>query len=87
MLKNGYTQCQNDHTLFFKQVQSKPTALIVYFDDIMVNGDDESEVKQLKIKLMREFRIKDLWQLKYFLGIYRLQDQRVVFFCLKEVCV
>lgn len=42
--------------------------MIVYVDDIVATGDDESEVKLLKIQLAKEFEIKDLGQLIYFLG-------------------
>ena len=38
-------------------------------DDIIITGDDEAEIKCLKRNLSREFEVKDLGQLKYFLGI------------------
>jgi len=43
--------------------------LAVYVDDIIITGDDEMEIKCLKGNLSREFEVKDLGQLKYFLGI------------------
>lgn len=47
----------------------KITILIVYVDDIILTGDDESEMARLKRKLAAEFEIKDLGNLKYFLGM------------------
>ena len=44
------------------------TALIV-FDDIVFTGDDLEEMGKLKNDLAKEFEIKDLGNLKYFLGI------------------
>lgn len=44
-------------------------AIIVYVDDIVVIGNDEVKVAQLKSILKRKFEIKDLGSLKYFLGI------------------
>lgn len=38
-------------------------------DDIVVTGNDEVEVAQLKGSLANEFEIKDLHSLKYFVGI------------------
>jgi Reverse transcriptase (RNA-dependent DNA polymerase) len=35
----------------------------------MIIGDDEGEILQLKGRLKKEFEVKDLGQLKYFLGI------------------
>ena len=38
--KNGYIQCQFDHTLFVKFSKGgKITILIVYVDDIILTGD------------------------------------------------
>ena len=69
MIKYGYHQSQGDHTLFIKRSFGKITVLIVYVDDIIVTGDDLKEMDALKEKLSREFEIKDLGTLKYFLGI------------------
>ena len=49
--------------------KAKVTMLIVYMDNIMVIGDDFEEIQNLKGKLGKEFEIKDLGNLKYFLGI------------------
>ena len=47
----------------------KITALIVYVDDMVVTGNDPEERKALQTHLSREFEMKDLSPLKYFLGI------------------
>ncbi|EOY17116.1 Cysteine-rich RLK (RECEPTOR-like protein kinase) 8 [Theobroma cacao] len=66
----GYQQGQTDHTLFFKHSQDgKKTILIVYVDDIILTGDDTEEMERLKKTLRTEFEIKDLGQLRYFLGM------------------
>lgn len=45
------------------------TALIVYADDIILTGNDEKEKQVLSKCLAKEFEIKTLGRLKYFLGI------------------
>ena len=65
----GYSQSNSDHTLFLKKQQGKITALIVYVDDMVVTGNDSEERKALQEYLSREFEMKDLGPLKYFLGI------------------
>jgi hypothetical protein len=65
----GFKQCNGDHTVFYKHSGRKIVVLVVYVDDIIITGDDEVEIKCLKGKLSREFEVKDLGQLKYFLGI------------------
>ena len=69
-MKCGFSQSQGDHTLFFKHSpHQKITVLIVYVDDIIMTGDNYEEIKDMKTQLSREFEIKDLGNLRYFLGM------------------
>ncbi|TYK14395.1 Cysteine-rich RLK (RECEPTOR-like protein kinase) 8 [Cucumis melo var. makuwa] len=66
----GYSQGHYDHTLFTKASKTEKIAiLIVYVDDIVLTGDDQTEISQLKQRMGDEFEIKDLENLKYFLGM------------------
>nr|CAN78328.1 hypothetical protein VITISV_034971 [Vitis vinifera] len=68
--KVGYNQGQSDHTMFFKHSSDgKIVVLIVYVDDIILTGDDEAKMINLKNTLSQEFEIKDLGALRYFLGM------------------
>ncbi|CAN1152027.1 Retrovirus-related Pol polyprotein from transposon TNT 1-94, partial [Linum perenne] len=70
VISGGYYQCQSDHTLFVKHSKSgKLAILIVYVDDIIITGDDTEEIRRLKLTLANEFDLKDLGELKYFLGM------------------
>ena len=70
MKEFGYKQSKGDHTLFTKHYASGGiTALIFYVDDIIVTGNDEREKHDVKQRLEKEFEIKKLGKLKYFLGI------------------
>ncbi|KAL5577658.1 hypothetical protein UlMin_019357 [Ulmus minor] len=80
MLKSGYKQSQGDHTLFIKHSQDgKVTVLLVYVDDIIITGDNEIERERLKECLTKEFDIKELGRLKYFLGIEVAHSQEGIF--------
>ena len=80
MLRWGYKQSQGDHTLFIKHSpDNKVVALIVYVDDIVVMGDDLDAMEQLQKCLSKEFEIKDLGRLKYFLGIEVLRSKHGIF--------
>ncbi|KZV29500.1 Cysteine-rich RLK (receptor-like protein kinase) 8 [Dorcoceras hygrometricum] len=66
----GYRQGQADHTLFVKHSNhGHITILIVYVDDIIVTGDDSHEMTNIKLMLAKEFEVKDLGPLRYFLGM------------------
>ncbi|KAJ9550922.1 hypothetical protein OSB04_014967 [Centaurea solstitialis] len=69
MVSMGYRQTNGDHTLFFQHNRGHTTMLAVYVDDMIITGDDEREIAQLKMRLAKEFEVKDLGLLKYFLGI------------------
>ncbi|KAK3002615.1 hypothetical protein RJ639_022178 [Escallonia herrerae] len=55
------------------------TALIVYVDDIIVTGNDSDEKEALRKYLAKEFEIKDLGKLKYFLGIEVARSKEGIF--------
>ncbi|KAI3703311.1 hypothetical protein L1987_73276 [Smallanthus sonchifolius] len=80
----GYKQSNADHTLFLKQKDGRVTCLIIYVDDMIITGDDEEEMKQLKRKLFSKFEMKDLGNLKYFLGIEVLRSNQGIFICQKK---
>ena len=55
--------------LFIKQKPGKVTVLIVYVDDMVVIENYPSEIRTLQRQLATNFELKDLGNLKYFLGI------------------
>ncbi|KAK0606996.1 hypothetical protein LWI29_007530 [Acer saccharum] len=76
----GYNQSQGDHTLFFKHSSGgKKAILIVYVDDIIMTGDDIEEIRRLKQLLAQEFEVKDLGDLKYFLGMEFARSKSGIF--------
>uniref|UniRef100_A0A2N9EG31 Integrase catalytic domain-containing protein n=1 Tax=Fagus sylvatica TaxID=28930 RepID=A0A2N9EG31_FAGSY len=75
----GYKQSNSDHTLFLKHNEEQITALIVYVDDMIVTGNDLEERKTLQEHLAREFEMKDLGELKYFLGIEVSRSKKGIF--------
>ena len=79
MKKFGNEQSNSDHTLFLKKEKGRITCLINYVDDMVITGNNEEETSDLKKKLFMEFEMKDLENLKYFLGIEVLRSKRGIF--------
>jgi len=65
----GFQHSKNDYSLFSKQQGSSMVFLAVYVDDIIVTGNDTTEIATLKTFLDNQFKIKDLGELNYFLGM------------------
>lgn len=86
MKRMKFEQSLGDHSLFVKRSKDgKTTALIVYVDDIIVTGDDVEEIKMLKLQLSKEFEIKDLGRLKYFLGIEVAHSKAGIFISQQKI--
>ena len=64
-----YKQCNGDHTLFFKDFETRVIILIVYVDDIIITGSNTKEAAMLKKHLATVFEVKVLGIMKYFLRI------------------
>ncbi|KAG7564815.1 Retrotransposon Copia-like N-terminal [Arabidopsis suecica] len=69
LLAAGFTQSESDHTLFVKHVNNIFIALLVYVDDILIASNSDAAVSDLKSVLAASFKLKDLGQAKYFLGL------------------
>lgn len=75
-----YKQSQGDHTLFIKYSASGGvTTLIFYVNDIVVTGNDKAKIDILKECLIREFEIKGLGRLEYFLGLEVAHSRHGIF--------
>lgn len=61
-------QSTSDHSLFTKSSGNSLTTLLVYVDDLLISGNDLNEINFIKTYLNNHFKIKDLEDLKYFLG-------------------
>ena len=67
-------------TLFLLRVRGTSfTAVLIYVDDILLTGNDLKEIQYLKTSLLKRFLIKDLGNLKYFLGIEFSWSRKVIF--------
>ncbi|KAK8560971.1 hypothetical protein V6N13_026406 [Hibiscus sabdariffa] len=65
----GFVLSKSDSSLFVRRVINNIVYLLVYVDDIVITGNDDVEVQEVISSLNKEFSLKDLGELNYFLGI------------------
>ena len=75
----GYKQSLSDHTMFVKTEGKRRCILIVYVDDIILTGDHIDEMSRIKVALGKEFEVKDLGDLKYFLGMEVARSKKGIY--------
>ncbi|KAM2056264.1 hypothetical protein ACFX16_029094 [Malus domestica] len=68
-------------SLFVKANEGKLAIVLVYVDDLIITGDDEAEILQTKENLSVRFQMKELGQLKHFLGLEVDRTQEGIFLC------
>ena len=71
LLRNGFSQSKQDYSLFTKGKMDSQSflAILVYVDDVLITGENPTQINDLKNKIHEAFTIKDLGPIKYFFGI------------------
>jgi hypothetical protein len=75
----GFTRSNADSSLFIQQNSVDKLIVLVYVNDLIITGSNETSVAKLKADLQRQFSIKALGKLKYFLGIEMATSSKGVF--------
>ncbi|GFZ14564.1 hypothetical protein Acr_24g0007540 [Actinidia rufa] len=65
----GFQPSVHDSALFVRHTSHGLVLLLLYVDDMISTGSDPSAISDVKDHLFREFEMKDLGPLRYFLGI------------------
>ena len=86
-LQCGYQLAQADQNLFTKSNDTDFTTLIVYVDDIVLDGNCLHEIHTIKQALNSNFQIKDLGPLKYFLGLEVSISDAGISICQQKYCL
>jgi len=74
----GFTKSEANANLYHIMVDGKPLIIVLYFDDLILTGD-EKMIQSCKEDLAREFNMKDMDLMHYFLGMEVWQKDGEVF--------
>lgn len=66
---SDFTQSKLDYSLFTKRSEKGIMIILVYVDDLLIIGSDKILILEAKDILNHNFKMKDLGELRYFLGI------------------
>ncbi|KAL2944143.1 Retrovirus-related Pol polyprotein from transposon RE2 [Bienertia sinuspersici] len=69
LISHRFHQSKSDHTLFLKNKGSTIVIVLMYVDDWILAGNSTKELEDTKHFLSSSFHMKDLGELRYFLGI------------------
>ena len=75
---HGFTKSEADANLYQIVVEGKLLIIVIYFDDLILSGD-ENFIHSCKADLAKEFEMKDLGLLHYFLGLEIWQQKGALF--------
>ncbi|KAK9913516.1 hypothetical protein M0R45_037329 [Rubus argutus] len=79
ILAAGFSQSKVDYSLFVRKNGTSLTILLIYVDDILIIGNNMESINALKQFLHTRFRIKDLGDLKFFLGIEIARSKKGIY--------
>jgi hypothetical protein len=87
LLQMKFVQAASDHSLFTRKTSSSFIVLLVYVDDVIIAGTSLDDIQLIKSALHKSFKIKDLGQLKYFLGLEVAHSQAGITICQRKYCL
>lgn len=84
LICDGFVQSTSDYSLFTKQSNSSFTAILVYVDDLILAGNHIHVLNNIKATLNSKFKIKDLGNLKFFLGLEIARSKEGIHICQRK---
>ncbi|XP_015169785.1 uncharacterized mitochondrial protein AtMg00810-like [Solanum tuberosum] len=68
LVRFGFVQSY-DPSLYVKKTTEGVTLVLVYVDDMLITGDSLKLIEETKVTLQQAFKMKNLGELRFFLGI------------------
>lgn len=87
LIHNDYVQAKADNSFFIKQDKYSFTLLLVYVDDIIIARNPMEEYDQIKSVFHNQIQMKNLGQLKQFLGLEVAHSKKGISLCQRKYCI
>ena len=71
----GFKQSHIDPCVYMMSGAESSLILGIYVDDIVICGKNLHRIEEIKKELSKKFKVKDLGELKYFLGVNVIQNR------------
>ena len=84
LIQLGFIQSKADYSLFTRKCGDIFMVLLVYVDDVLIACNDKAEVDRFKIMLDDKFKLKDLGDLKFFLGLEVARSDKGIALCQRK---
>ncbi len=69
VVTSGFQTSNANFWLCVKKIDHGIVVIVIYVDDLIIIGDSDADISDLKKLLKQKFEMKDLGELRYFLGI------------------
>jgi hypothetical protein len=86
LLDTRFSRCHSDPNVYTKKVGNHLIILVLYVDDLILNGSDPKLLNHVKSNLKKKFEMTDLGYLHYFLGLKVLQQTCYHFYNTRSRC-
>jgi len=84
LLLDKYTSSFADHSLFLHRSGPNITIILVYADDLVLTKNDHEEIAHITSLLDTQFKIKNLGDLTYFLGLEVARNSQGLHICQRK---
>ena len=81
----GFQIANADSSLYVRKTQNGIMLLVIYVDDLIMTGDSEHDIAEVKSLLKQKFEMKDLGELRYFLGIEVVKGDKGTFLLQRHI--
>ena len=65
----GFYVSNADHSLYVRKGDAGLVIIVIYVDDLIITSDSDSGIAEVQGLLKKKFEMKDLGELRYFLGL------------------